>query len=301
MFARVLFPTDLTSYAHALLDCLSELKAAGLRQVVLLNVIRESEVPLAHTPINAESLARVQWSREESLHVVRMALEGQGLSVRTRVEYGAPAREIVRVAQEERADLIVMGAQGEGAIQEFLLGGTTFNVLRLSPVPVLIQKFDVVRELGHTECRRVCHRIFARVLHPTDFSDCANAAFNVVKRLKAAGTEQVLLLHVEDERVLRDQPAENLAASVHDNMESLERMRRDLVLCGLPAKVVLRHGVPFREALKVADEEDASVIVLGLRGRSAWQEMIAGGTFEKIVRESQRPVLVVPRQVVGHF
>lgn len=196
MFARALFPTDLSAYANAILDCLPELKAAGLSQVVLLTVIRPSDVPM-----------------------------------------------------------------------------------------------------GHTQCRQVCRQMFARVLHPTDFSDCANAAFNLVKRLKAAGTEQVTLLHVQDARGMRHQPAEQLAEFDRKGAERLERMRRDLTLYGLSIQTVVRHGIPFREILKVADEEDASLIVLGLCGRGAWQEMLAGGRFEKVVRQSRRPVLVVRQQV----
>ena len=282
MFARMLFPTDVTASSHMLLDCVPEFKVAGLRQVVLLNVIRKSEVPLGDTPLNADSMAYVRWSREEHLHLARLALEGRGLFALTRVEYGAPAQEIVRVAQEERVDWMVMGTEGWSATMEALIGGTLFDVLRQASVPVLILKFDAVRELEHAECRQVCRHIFARVLHPTDFSDSAGAAFNLVKRLKSAGTEEVVLLHVEDERATQRQAT-----------ASFEQMRRDLALYGLPAKTMSRRGVPSREVLKVADEEDASVIVLGLHGRSALREMIGGGTFETVVRQSRKPVLVV--------
>ncbi len=282
MFARMLFPTDLTAYSHMLSDCLPELKAAGLRQVVLLNVIRASEVPMGNTSANAESLGRVRWSREENLHLAQMALEGQGLSARTRVEYGDPAQEIARVAGEERVDWMVMGTEGWNAPAELLLGGTLFGVLRRTFVPMLIMNFDAVRELGHAKCRKKCCRIFARVLYPTDFSDCAGAAFNLVKRLKATGTEEVVLLHVQD------RPAQAVDPAKH-----LEQLRRDLALYGLPAKAVSRRGVPSRVALKVAEVEDASVIVIGLPGLSAFREMMGSGTFEKIVRQSRKPVLVV--------
>lgn len=282
MFARMLFPTDLTAHAHMLLDCLSELRAVGLRQVVLLNVIRESEVPMGDTPVNADSLAFVRWTREENLRVARLALEGQGVSALTRVEYGSPAQEIVRVADEERVDWVVMGTEGWGAPSELLIGGTLFNVLRRTTVPVLVQNYNVLHELGHAKCREVCRQLFARVLHPTDFSDCARAAFNLVKRLKAVGTEHVILLHVEDER-----------APERRSTEELERMRRDLALYGLPAETIVRRGIPSREALQVADEENAGVIVLGLHGLSAFREIVSGESFELIVRQSRKPVLVV--------
>lgn len=293
MFERVLFPTDFSAYANAVFACLPDLKSAGMRHVHLLAVIATSQVPLGHTAWNEDSLARVKWSMEEHLHIASMALEGQGLSTSAEVVYGNPAREIVRVAQEQRVDMIVMGAQGQSAFQEILLGNTAFDVLRMSPVPVLIEKFEVVRELGKVECRRLCGTTFQRVLHPTDFSECARAAFNIVKRLKGVGTEEVLLVHVQDERVMRRRSREQLEEFDREDVARLERMARDLALYRLPAKVILRHGLPHVETLKVADEEDASLIVLSVCGRNVMNEILVGSTFEKIVRMSRRPVLAV--------
>lgn len=296
MFARVLFPTDFSAYANAVFACLPELKAAGMAVVVLLVTIRGSDVPLPET-VNRESLERVRWSAEEQLYIARMALEGQGLRVISRVEYGSPAAQIVRVAEEERVDLIAMGAQGKTVAQELLLGSVAHEVVRRASVPVLIQKFDVVRKLGHVECRRVCASMFKRVLHPTDFSECADAAFQIVKRMKAVGTEEVILLHVQDERVMTHRPVEQIAAFDQEDMRRLERMRRDLLLYGLPSQVMIRHGMPFREVLNVANEQDACLIVLGSQGRSALRELMTGSTLDNVVRLSRQPVLVVrPRR-----
>jgi len=187
LFARVLFPTDFSAYANAVFDCLPELKSAGLREVILLYVIREWDAPWPET-VNRESLERVRWSAEEQLNIARMALEGQGLRVFTRIEYGDQAANIVRVAEEELASLIVMGAQGKTAAQELLLGSVANEVMRRASAPVLIQKFEVVREMGHVACKRVCENMFSCVLFPIDFSDCAKQAFQVIKQLKHAGT-----------------------------------------------------------------------------------------------------------------
>jgi len=298
MFTRVLFPTDFSAYANAVFTCLPELKAAGMREVILLGVGRPEDIPLGPA-FQAETIDKVRWSAEEALHVAQMALENQGLRVTTRVEFGSPPEEIVRVAQEEHVDLIMMGAQGKTLAQELLLGSVAQEVVRRATTPVLIQKFHVVRELGHVECRRVCANMFTRVLHPTDFSDCANAAFQLVKRLKNAGTKEVVILHVQDERAMRHRPAEQLAAFDREDQERLEAMSRALVLFGLQARPLLRHGIPFRETLKVAEEEHPCLIVLGSHGRSAVQEMLAGSTFENVVRLSHHPVLVVRHEATA--
>lgn len=275
--------------------CLPDLKTAGLREVVLLSVIRSSDVPMPET-VNRESLEYWRWSLGEKLNVAQMALEGKGLRALTRIEYGNPAVQIVRVAEEERVETIVMGAQGATAAQELLIGSTAYEVVRRATVPVLIQKFEVIRELGHVKCRQVCEHTFKRVLHPTDFSECADVAFQVVKRLKAAGTEEVIVLHVQDERVMKQRPAKQVAEfDLHDTGR-LETLCKALRLFGLQARPMLRHGIPFREALKAAEEVDAGLIVLGSHGRSAVREMLAGSTFENVVRLSPQPVLVVRRE-----
>lgn len=291
MFARVLFPTDFSAYANAVFACLPEIKAAGMREVVLLHVIRQSDAPLPDT-LNRESVDYMRWSAQEQLNIARMALEGHGLRVSVRVEYGSPPAQIARVAEEERVDLIVIGAQGATVAQELLIGSVSYEVARRATVPVLLLKFQVVRELGHVRCNRVCEQMFARVLHPTDFSECANAAFQVVKRLRAAGAQEVVVLHVQDERAMKHRSAQQLAEFDREDAERLQRMCRALLLYGLQARPLLRRGVPFRETISVADEIDASLIVLGSRGRTMLQDLIAGSTFENVMRLSRQPVLV---------
>jgi nucleotide-binding universal stress UspA family protein len=146
----------------------------------------------------------------------------------------------------------------------------------------------------------VCENIFQRVLHPTDFSDCANAAFQVVKRLKAAGAQEVIVLHVQDERVMRQRSPAQLSEFDRHDTERLEALCKALRMFGLQARPVLRHGIPFKEALATADEMGISLIVPGSHGRSAVREMLAGSTFENVVRLSRQPVLVVrPSKELG--
>ena len=292
MFRRVLFPTDFSVYANAVLACLPELQAAGTQEVVLLGALAPDNVPLGPAFL-PETLDKLQWSAEEALNIDRMALEGQGLRVKVRLEQGNAAAEIGRVAHEEAVDLITLGAQGRTLAQEILLGSVAQEVLRLASVPVLIQKFQVVHELGHTRCERVCEQMFTRVLHPTDFSACADEAFRLVKNLKSARTEEVLVLHVHDEREMQDHGVAQMTELDRDHLAKLESRCRALRLFGMRAPPRLRRGVPFRETLQVADEEEVSLIVLGSPGRGAWQELLRGSIFENVVRLSRQPVLVV--------
>jgi len=58
--------------------------------------------------------------------------------VRTQSSVGIPAEEIVRVAREEDADLIVMGTHGWTGFKHMLLGSVAEKVLRTADCPVLV-------------------------------------------------------------------------------------------------------------------------------------------------------------------
>ncbi|MHC1584157.1 MAG: universal stress protein, partial [Methanosarcinales archaeon] len=45
--------------------------------------------------------------------------------------------------------------------------------------------------------------MFTKILYPTDFSDCSKKALEYVKKLKEAGTREVIVFHVIDERDIR--------------------------------------------------------------------------------------------------
>ncbi|MBI4636654.1 MAG: universal stress protein [Candidatus Rokubacteria bacterium] len=61
----------------------------------------------------------------------------EGLPVRTQLRAGVPYREIVAIAADERADLIVIGTHGRGGVDRALLGSVADPVIRLAPCPVL--------------------------------------------------------------------------------------------------------------------------------------------------------------------
>ncbi len=62
------------------------------------------------------------------------------IRVRSRVEVGNPGEVITRVAEEEAADLIVMGSRGFGTVHSLVVGSVSHYVLQCAPCPVLIVK-----------------------------------------------------------------------------------------------------------------------------------------------------------------
>ena len=67
-------------------------------------------------------------------------LEEANVPYQVRQESGSPAEEIVRVAQEENCDLIVIGSRGQSSLASLLLGSVSDSVTHHAHCPVLIVK-----------------------------------------------------------------------------------------------------------------------------------------------------------------
>jgi nucleotide-binding universal stress UspA family protein len=61
----------------------------------------------------------------------------KGVNVRKWILEGQPAKEILKLAEEQSFDLIVMGTLGRSGIEKFLLGSVADKVIRGSKIPVL--------------------------------------------------------------------------------------------------------------------------------------------------------------------
>ena len=76
-------------------------------------------------------------------------LENDGLSgVSTMLREGNPSEEILRAADEERVDLIIVGCSGKSRLKRYLTGCASREVEKNAGVPVLIAKGDGCGEHG---------------------------------------------------------------------------------------------------------------------------------------------------------
>ena len=151
--------------------------------------------------------------------------------------------------------------------------------------------------------------MFRKILYPTDFSDCAVKALEYVKKLREAGTEEVVVVHVMDVREIATMATgaawvgettvayeSEVQEMMRANAEKkLEAVKAEIENAGLKVSVKTPDGIPFKEILKIAADEDVSLIVLGSHGKSNVREMLLGSVSEKVIRGSKRPVLVVKR------
>jgi len=126
-----------------------------------------------------------------------------------------------------------------------------------------------------------------RALLPIDRSvDRAAAQAEAVTRLPGTADEvEAQLLYVHDERSTAD------AASPTD-LDAGERASELLMEAGVTVSEEIRHGDPAQEIVGTADDENADLIVLGGRKRSALGSMLFGSVSQEVVLNADRPVTI---------
>lgn len=75
---------------------------------------------------------------EKALTAARQALNDAGIEFQEKVLVGPVAQTIIRHAEDENCDHIVMGTRGLGAVTSVVLGSVTNKVLATSSVPVTL-------------------------------------------------------------------------------------------------------------------------------------------------------------------
>ena len=64
--------------------------------------------------------------------------EASGITSERRIVEGNPPSEILRIAEDEKIDVIVMGSIGKTGLEKFLMGSVAEKVVHNSKLPVLI-------------------------------------------------------------------------------------------------------------------------------------------------------------------
>jgi nucleotide-binding universal stress UspA family protein len=117
---RILFPTDFSDVSREAGATAAALARQFDAELTILYV-----VPPVTDPSPSERLGPLA------------AELGQGITIKTEVASGIPARRIVAYAQQHGIDLIVMGTHGRTGISRALLGSVTEAVVRRAPCRVL--------------------------------------------------------------------------------------------------------------------------------------------------------------------
>jgi universal stress protein A len=130
--SRILVATDFSADAARALDYAVELAHRFGAEVIVLHV--HEVVDLVPGAAAADQLRA---AAQEELERSAAALRGRDVRVRSLLRAGAPSTEILRAAETEGADLLVVGTHGHTGLARLLLGSVAERIVRGAVAPVL--------------------------------------------------------------------------------------------------------------------------------------------------------------------
>lgn len=286
MYDRILFPTDGSEGATAVLDHVLDIAETHDATLHVLNVAATT-----HDSVTRISGEVIDVLEEEGERIVEEAAERageHGVSTVTAVLQGGVAETITGYAGEHDVDLIAMPTHGRTGLERFLLGSVTERVVRRATVPVLTLRPGEARS-------RYPYR---NVLVPTDGSRCAEAALELGVGIANEHTATLHVFSVVDVTSLGvDIYSELQVDALEEQADQVIDEATDFAEGESVESVVgsTQYGASIpREIVSYIDEHDVDLVVMGTHGRTGLDRYLLGSVAEKVVRTAPVPVLTVP-------
>ncbi|MEX1198778.1 MAG: universal stress protein [Pseudohongiellaceae bacterium] len=280
MFSKALIALDLSPSEQPILDCLPGLRAWGLEELVLTHVMPVGYMqglPQSHETEYRDWLDKLATPLREAGFVVTTVLRSSG----------RPAEEILTVADEVKASLVIVGSRGHNRVSRMFLGSVAREVVRKSQKPVLLEWIEPGDGQGEHRCDAVCLDTLRHVVLSTDLSGNAAAAADAAVLL-AGGAKRVDCLHVNENN---GAGATSPGTGAQDRLETLLARIRE---AGSNGEAVVLDGRPSAVIAGYAKDHDVSLIVVGKRGSNPVESLFTGSTAANLCEIAGRPVLMVP-------
>ena len=194
---------------------------------------------------------------------------------------GSPTEVILSMAEEQKADLIVMGARGLGPIKERLLGSVSHRILTLAPCATLIVNGPV--------------KAMKQILLPLEGSFDAEAAVRFLQ-LKPFHEPVELTLMTVLPSTEPPWPSHAVAAAAATELlekqtEYIEGVAERLHAIGYQAHGVAVVGTASTMILQQATTLRSDLILMGTRGRQGITRFVLGSVSHAVLHKMPCPVL----------
>jgi nucleotide-binding universal stress UspA family protein len=283
---NILVPTDFSAESHYAFEVALQLAKQTSGTVTLLHVLEAPEATTANFsayggPVNGNELpngtgtiddifiVKLMEVTKGRLHALRNEAEtlAPGVTVQDGVEVGRIGDGILKAVERHGADLVVMGAQGHGAMENFFVGSNTERLIRLADVPVLTVK----HQQSQFEVRNI--------VFPSDFTEESAGAIAGLQQVQAAfPNATVHLLHVTD-------GGENQEALRHE-----QAFAQRAQLTNFKARSIASDSTSAGIE-QFAKQVNADLVVIPTHARSGLSRFFSSSIAETVATHAFPPVL----------
>jgi nucleotide-binding universal stress UspA family protein len=304
MYKKMLAPLDGSELAEVVLPYARELAGRLDLELTLLHVCE---------PHNSESqfmcqayidrAAEILQKQSREVQVKTGAPSNvQVVEAHTEVITGHPAEEILRYAEENKVDLILIATHGRSGVRRWILGSVADKVLRKSKIPIWLVRANIPEKIIHDEWPE---RTMLVPLDGSRFSESVLPHVEALAKQRGAELVNVVLLRVyEKPFITADYPEPDTEAHEkriinHFKQEAeqyLVKVEKRLADAGLNVRTEVLMGNPANEIINYAQNNHPNLIVMATHGSSGVSLWEYGNIADKILHGVSSPIFLVRPQ-----
>ena len=227
-------------------------------------------------------------TQAESILIRAKTLISTSTSLRTVIRLGQAPEEIVKEAEEQECQIVIMGEQARYRLTRRLLAPTAERVIEQMPCPVLIARGEVrllhqvlVCESGRTPS--LLNRLI-RHLAPLLKQVEGLTALHVMSQIAAAPGIPGWELRADATELMERHTLEG---------SLLEADLAHLAQLNVQLEAKVRHGLVVREILAEMQSGNYDLVVIGAHQGKGWERFLLDDLAHELISQADRPLLVV--------
>jgi nucleotide-binding universal stress UspA family protein len=280
---NILYATDFSGHSNEALPYALSIARRYGSKVFAVHVVSLSPFPSSSPTIALQAVA-AQAVREAKEAMAKLGPQLEAIRHKVLIRKGAVLKELSRIVDEERIDLIVVGTHGRTGISKVLMGSVAEEIFRQAPCPVLT--------VGPSVCSEPDVAMEMRtILYPTDFSPESLLAAPYAISMAQEHQARLYLLHVTGSPVDK----------------ATETSLKERLLCLIPQeakfwcepKAHVDFGSASEKIVSLGEELAVDLIVLGVKTTprlAGASRHLATATAYRVVSRALCPVLTVRAQ-----
>jgi nucleotide-binding universal stress UspA family protein len=282
-FERILCPIDFSPASLHAIRYAAFLAGKESGSITLMYVDEHERDPLGFLDHSEHGIAEYRSTaagvaQKRFSDVIAQAKLG-GLNVECIVRFGTAYREIIDEAEVKRYSAVVIATEGLGRSSPHLIGRTVERVVRLCRAPVI-----TLRPKENGDPWKV-----QTILCPTDFSEYSNYAVPYAVSVARRHRAKIILLHVADLMVQNSELLMHRFPELRMYHEHADEISIE--------KLVGRDVEPENTIVRLAEELQIDLIVMGTHGARGMRRVQIGNVVEEVVRRTATPVLTITHPI----
>ena len=289
---KILWASDGSMESDMALQYVELLASKYGSEIVGLSVVQPVDIERLKVPVDVKKeLFSIQALLEKKeynrINKALKQLELKDTKLDICIETGIPHKEILRVAKEEKVDLIAMGKRGLGLKDRILLGSNTNKVLRMANAPVLAVRHKKGDKID-----------IKKILVPTDLSELTSISLDFAIDIANRFNSTIYLLHIlelhHSYEISTSKIIEELRVLALKELRSyLNKIPKEKTKGINIQEMVTLYLRAWFGIVNFAEENGIDLIIMTTHGRKGLVRFMLGSTAEKVISESPCPVLTI--------